>query len=107
MTSEAGDTLPAFKGDTPDPSQGLPPVEIGLASTHLVITPIPDPITPFPEIVVEEIGQVGNTPHPAQRLRPKEGRLPTGRPQVERRLLAPIHLTNAATQLPYESGEMK
>src|SRR5919109_289148 len=68
MTSEAGDTLPAFKGDTPDPSQGLPPVEILLESTHLAITPIPDLIMPLPEIVVEEIGEVGNTPHDAQGL---------------------------------------
>src|SRR6266702_1887580 len=63
MTSEAGDTLPAFKGDTPDPSQGLPPVEILLESTHLAITPIPDPITPIPEIGNGEA--IGDTPHPA------------------------------------------
>src|SRR6266480_2803101 len=66
MTSEAGDTLPAFKGDTPDPSQGLPPVEILLESTHLAITPIPDPITPIPEIGNGE--EVGDTPRPAQGL---------------------------------------
>src|SRR6266566_3669494 len=66
MTSEAGDTLPAFKGDTPDPSQGLPPVEILLESTHLAITPIPDPITPIPEIGNGE--EVGDTPNPAQGL---------------------------------------
>ncbi len=68
MTSEAGDTLPAFKGDTPDPSQGLPPVEMLLESTRLAITPIPDPVTPLPEFVVEEIGEIGNTPNPAQGL---------------------------------------
>src|SRR6266568_5565261 len=28
MTSEVGDTLPAFKGDTPDPAQGLPSLRI-------------------------------------------------------------------------------
>src|SRR6266700_1161488 len=66
MTSEAGDTLPAFKGDTPDPSQGLPPVEILLESTHLAITPIPDPITPIPEIGNGE--EIVDTPHPAQGL---------------------------------------
>src|SRR6266516_958363 len=68
MTSEAGDTLPAFKGDTPDPSQGLPPVEMLLESTRLAITPIPDPVTPLPEFVVEEIGEIGNTPNTAQGL---------------------------------------
>ena len=68
MTSEVGDTLPAFKGDTPDPSQGLPPVEMLLESTRLAITPIPDPVTPLPEFVVEEIGEVGDTPNPAQGL---------------------------------------
>src|SRR2546421_517986 len=66
MTSETGDTLPAFKRDTPNPSQGLPPVEILLESTHLAITPIPDPITPIPEIGNGE--EVGDTPHPAQGL---------------------------------------
>jgi len=59
MTSETGDTLPAFKRDTPNPSQGLPPVEILLESTHLAITPIPDPITPIPEIGNGE--EVGDT----------------------------------------------
>src|SRR5207244_10254370 len=68
MTSEAGDTLPALNGDTPDPSQGLPPVEMLLESTHFAITPIPDPVTPLPEFVVEEIGAVGDTPNPAQGL---------------------------------------
>ncbi len=68
MTSEAGDTLPAFNRDTPDPSRGLPPVEILLESTHLAITPILDPVTPLPEFVVEEIGEVGDTPNPAQGL---------------------------------------
>src|SRR6266571_2525793 len=68
MTSEAGDTLPAFKGDTPDPSQGLPPVEMLLESTHLPITPIPDPVTPLPEFVVEGIGEVRDTLNPAQGL---------------------------------------
>src|SRR5438876_4666500 len=82
MTSEAGDTLPAFKGDTPDPSQGLPPVEMLLESTHLAITPIPDPVTPLPEFVVEEIGEIGDTPNPGQGLLPVEGQPPVvGRPQ--------------------------
>jgi len=86
MTSEAGDTLPAFKGDTPDPSQGLPPVEMLLESTHLAITPIPDPVTPLPEFVVEEIGEVGDTPNPAQGLLPVEGQPPVvGQSSVEGR----------------------
>jgi len=96
MTNEAGDTLPAFMGDTPDPTQGLQPVESLLESTDLALTPIPDPVTPSPEFVVEEIGEIGVTPNPAQ-----------GLPSVGGRPLAPIHLANAATQLPYGSGEMK
>jgi membrane peptidoglycan carboxypeptidase len=68
MTNEAGDTLPAFMGDTPDPTQGLQPVESLLESTDLALTPIPDPVTPSPEFVVEEIGEIGDTPNPAQGL---------------------------------------
>ena len=65
MTNEAGDTLPAFMGDTPDPTQGLQPVESLLESTDLALTPIPDPVTPLPEFVVEKIGEIGDTPNPA------------------------------------------
>ena len=68
MTNEAGDTLPAFMGDTPDPTQGLQPVESLLESTDLAFTPIPDPVTPLPEFVVEKIGEIGDTPNPAQGL---------------------------------------
>ena len=68
MTNEAGDTLPAFMGDTPDPTQGLQPVESLLESTDLALTPIPDPVTPLPEFVVEEIDEIGDTPNPAQGL---------------------------------------
>ncbi len=64
-TNEAGDTLPAFMGDTPDPTQGLQPVESLLESTDLAFTPIPDPVTPLPEFVVEEIDEIGDTPNPA------------------------------------------
>ena len=82
MTNEAGDTLPAFMGDTPDPTQGLQPVESLLESTDLALTPIPDPVTPLPEFVVKEIGEIGVTPNPAQGLRPVGGRPPVdGRPQ--------------------------
>ena len=68
MTNEAGDTLPAFMGDTPDPTQRLQPVESLLESTDLALTPIPDPVTPLPEFVVEEIDEIGDTPNPAQGL---------------------------------------
>ena len=68
MTNEAGDTLPAFMGDTPDPTQGLQPVESLLESTDLAFTPIPDPVTPLPEFVVEVIDEIGDTPNPAQGL---------------------------------------
>ena len=68
MTNEAGDTLPAFMGDTPDPTQGLQPVESLLESTDLAFTPIPDTVTPLPEFVVEKIGEIGDTPNPAQGL---------------------------------------
>jgi membrane peptidoglycan carboxypeptidase len=68
MTNEAGDTLPAFMGDTPDPTQGLQPVESLLESTDLALTPIPDPVTPLPEFVVEEIVEIGVTPNPPQGL---------------------------------------
>src|SRR5216683_3266276 len=64
-TNEAGDTLPAFMGDTPDPTQGLQPVESLLESTDLAFTPIPDPVTPLPEFMVEEIDEIGDTPNPA------------------------------------------
>lgn len=79
MTNEAGDTLPAFMGDTPDPTQGLQPVESLLESTDLALTPIPDPVTPLPEFVVEEIGEIGVTPNPAQGL-PSVGGRPQGSP---------------------------
>ena len=52
-THEAGERLPAFDGDTPDPLQGLPRVETLMESidaTLSPITPIPDPITPMPEV---------------------------------------------------------
>ena len=68
MTNEAGDTLPAFMGDTPDPTQGLQPVESLLESTDLAFTPIPDTVTPLPEFVVEVIDEIGDTPNPAQGL---------------------------------------
>jgi membrane peptidoglycan carboxypeptidase len=79
MTNEAGDTLPAFMGDTPDPTQGLQPVESLLESTDLAFTPIPDPVTPLPEFVVEKIGEIGYTPNPAQGL-PFVGGRPQGSP---------------------------
>ncbi|HEX6110440.1 MAG TPA: transglycosylase domain-containing protein [Ktedonobacteraceae bacterium] len=79
MTNEAGDTLPAFMGDTPDPTQGLQPVESLLESTDLALTPIPDPVTPLPEFVVEEIVEIGDTPNPTQGL-PSVGGRPQGSP---------------------------
>jgi len=93
-TNEAEDTLPAVEGDTFDPAQGLMPLGTLVESAGYAISPIPDPITPVPEF--EDKEEVGNTPNPAQ-----------GLSAVGERPLAPIHLANAATQLPYGSGEMK
>src|SRR6266566_160037 len=50
ITNEAEDTLPASQGDTPDLHQGLVTLGILVESADRAITPIPDPITPLPEI---------------------------------------------------------
>ena len=76
-TNEAEERLLALEGDTADPLQGLMPVGPLVESANAIITPIPDPITPMPE--VEDDGEVGDTPNPAQGLQPVEGR-PQGSP---------------------------
>ncbi len=70
-TNEAEERLLALEGDTADPLQGLMPVGPLVESANAIITPIPDPITPMPE--VEDDGEVGDTPNPAQGLQPVEG----------------------------------
>src|SRR5438270_5180057 len=65
-TYEAEERLFALDGDTPDPFQGLIPVGTWVESAGATITPIPDPITPIPEIGNGE--EIGDTPHPAQGL---------------------------------------
>ncbi|HEY6286413.1 MAG TPA: transglycosylase domain-containing protein, partial [Ktedonobacteraceae bacterium] len=59
--NEAEERLLALEGDTPDPFVGT-----RVESADATITPIPDPITPLPE--VEDDGEVGDTPNPAQGL---------------------------------------
>ena len=63
-TYEAEERLFALDGDTPDPFQGLMPVGTRVESADATITPIPDPITPMPEVEGEE--EIGDTPNPAQ-----------------------------------------
>src|SRR6266566_2653001 len=87
MTNEAENTLPAIVGDTPDPAQGLLPLGTLLESAGPAITPIPDPITPIPEIGVEEMSAIGDTPNPAQGLPSVE--VARGRGQVRGRGQAP------------------
>ena len=52
----------------PHPAQELLPLNIMLESTGHAITPVPDLITPTPEIEVIEINEVGDTPTSVQRL---------------------------------------
>ena len=49
-TNEAEDTLPDVQGDTPELDQGLVTLGILVGSGDLAVTPIPDPITPLPEV---------------------------------------------------------
>ncbi len=65
-TYEAEERLPTHNGDTPDPLQGLIPVGTQVESAKVMITPIPDPITPPPGIEDEE--EPGDSPNPAQEL---------------------------------------
>src|SRR2546427_6626223 len=64
MTDEASDSLRA------EVEHGFvePSPAIIFESTDHAKTPIPDPITPTPEIEVSEIIEVGKTPNPAQVL---------------------------------------
>jgi membrane peptidoglycan carboxypeptidase len=82
-TNEAGDTLPAVEGDTPDLAQELMPLGTLVESADHAITPIPDPITPTPEF--EDKGIVGDTPNPAQGL-PSLSTLPEN-PQLAQGLM--------------------
>jgi len=65
-TYEAEERLPTHNGDTPDPLQGLIPVGTQVESAKVMITPIPDPITPPPGIEDEE--EPGDSPNPVQEL---------------------------------------
>jgi membrane peptidoglycan carboxypeptidase len=72
-THEADERLPAFDGDTRDPLPGLLPVESLLEQSDTTlspITPIPDPITPMPEVEDEEEDAL----YPVHELIPVKGR---------------------------------
>ena len=72
---EADERLPALDGDTPDPLLVmLPPRTLmeTVDATLSPITPVPDPITPMPEVEGEE--EEEDAPIPVHELIPVEGR---------------------------------
>ena len=72
-THEADERLPALDGDKPDPLLVMLPLGTLMETADATlspITPIPDPITPMPEVEDEE----EDAPNPVYELIPVEGR---------------------------------
>ena len=84
--NEAEGALPAVQGDTPELDQELVTPGILVGSADRAVTPIPDPITPLPEVegspFITDLSDVlaayggkggkvsGDTPRPGKGLRP-------------------------------------